>query len=101
MFTNFDELVANGQFTENARDVGGFYQRPDLPPPTPSAPVTDQKQPPQENWGWKQQLEWNNQQQAWNKNIEQKMDTGFTEIRKDIAGLTQAVREITTKLDNR
>jgi len=99
MFSNFDDVVANGQFVENAPDIGGLYQRPDIPPVQPTAPVTDQKQPPQDGWGWKQQREWNVKMAqkvdglAQNMAAKAEMQQGFAEINAKLA-------DVVTKLNN-
>jgi len=51
MFSNFDDVVANGQFVENAPDIGGLYNRPDLPPVQPTAKVSQQQPPKIPEWG--------------------------------------------------
>ena len=39
MFSNFDDVGANGQFTENEPGIGDRFNRPDLPSVQPTTPV--------------------------------------------------------------
>ena len=80
MFNSFDDVVANGQFTENAINPADSYRQQSnlIPPVQPTAGIPQElpKQEPNDpGWGW-------TQQKAWNAKIEKKMDTGFDRLEK-------------------